>query len=153
MPYSRRVMGSALRGVNRTEAASIASQRGRYLDIGLLTRDLREAIIHAPAPSAFAPDARATACSLEAQGPSASAPSGAGFEGRGDSLRLAHSKSGSRKSGATHPPALSYRQCATGPPALEPELVRPAAIARRLGPDAVHNGLLAEADPLSSPEL
>jgi 23S rRNA (guanosine2251-2'-O)-methyltransferase len=36
---------------------------------------------------------------------------------------------------------------------LEPELVRPDAIAHRLGPDAVHNGLLAEADPLPSPEL
>jgi 23S rRNA (guanosine2251-2'-O)-methyltransferase len=34
-----------------------------------------------------------------------------------------------------------------------PELVRPDAIASRLGPDAVHNGLLAEADPLPSPEL
>src|SRR6266571_3920211 len=37
--------------------------------------------------------------------------------------------------------------------AVEPELVRPDAIARRLGPDAVHNGVLAEADPLPSPEL
>jgi 23S rRNA (guanosine2251-2'-O)-methyltransferase len=37
--------------------------------------------------------------------------------------------------------------------AVEPELVRPDAIAQRLGPDAVHNGLLAEADPLPSPEL
>ena len=37
--------------------------------------------------------------------------------------------------------------------AVEPELVRPDAIARRLGPDAVHNGLLAEAEPLPSPEL
>src|SRR5438034_575975 len=36
---------------------------------------------------------------------------------------------------------------------LEPELVRPDAIARRLGADAVHNGLLAEPDPLPSPEL
>jgi 23S rRNA (guanosine2251-2'-O)-methyltransferase len=36
---------------------------------------------------------------------------------------------------------------------IETELVRPDAIARRLGPDAVHNGLLAEADPLPSPEL
>src|SRR5262245_28670441 len=35
---------------------------------------------------------------------------------------------------------------------IEPELVRPDAIAHRLGPDAVHNGLLAEADPLPSPE-
>ena len=39
------------------------------------------------------------------------------------------------------------------PLAVEPELVRPDAIAQRLGPDAVHNGLLAEADPLPSPEL
>jgi 23S rRNA (guanosine2251-2'-O)-methyltransferase len=31
---------------------------------------------------------------------------------------------------------------------VEPELVRPDAIAARLGPDAVHQGLLAEADPL-----
>jgi 23S rRNA (guanosine2251-2'-O)-methyltransferase len=36
---------------------------------------------------------------------------------------------------------------------VEPEIVRPDAIARRLGADAVHNGLLAEADPLPSPEL
>ena len=38
-------------------------------------------------------------------------------------------------------------------PAVETELVRPDVIAKRLGPDAVHNGLLAEADPLPSPEL
>ena len=31
---------------------------------------------------------------------------------------------------------------------VEPELVRPHAIAARLGPDAVHQGLLIEADPL-----
>ena len=37
--------------------------------------------------------------------------------------------------------------------ALEPEIVRPDVIARRLGPDAVHNGLLAEADALPSPDL
>jgi 23S rRNA (guanosine2251-2'-O)-methyltransferase len=36
---------------------------------------------------------------------------------------------------------------------VEPELIRPDAIAARLGPDAVHQGLLAEADPLASPEL
>jgi 23S rRNA (guanosine2251-2'-O)-methyltransferase len=36
---------------------------------------------------------------------------------------------------------------------VEIEPVRPDAIAHRLGPDAVHNGLLAEADPLPSPEL
>src|SRR5262245_5424214 len=37
--------------------------------------------------------------------------------------------------------------------AAEPEIVRPDAIAQRLAPDAVHNGLLAEADPLPAPEL
>src|SRR5215470_2278643 len=36
---------------------------------------------------------------------------------------------------------------------VTPEIVRPDAIAARLSPDAVHNGLLAEADPLPAPEL
>jgi len=36
---------------------------------------------------------------------------------------------------------------------VAPELVRPDTIAARLGPDAVHQGLLAEADPLPSPDL
>jgi len=36
---------------------------------------------------------------------------------------------------------------------IGPELVRPDAIAAKLGPDAVHQGLLAEADPLPSPEV
>ena len=35
---------------------------------------------------------------------------------------------------------------------VKPELVRPDVIDARLGPDAVHQGLLAEADPLSLPE-
>jgi 23S rRNA (guanosine2251-2'-O)-methyltransferase len=39
------------------------------------------------------------------------------------------------------------------PVPLTPELVRPDAIAARLTPDAVHQGLLAEADPLPSPDL
>ena len=34
-----------------------------------------------------------------------------------------------------------------------PEIVRPGAIAERLAPDAVHQGLYLEADPLPSPEL
>jgi len=34
-----------------------------------------------------------------------------------------------------------------------PEIVRPDAIAAQLGPDAVHQGLFAEADPLPSPEI
>ncbi|UTD28640.1 23S rRNA (guanosine(2251)-2'-O)-methyltransferase RlmB [Bradyrhizobium sp. WD16] len=38
-------------------------------------------------------------------------------------------------------------------PPVTPELVRPAAIDQRLGPDAVHQGLYAEADPLPSPAL
>jgi 23S rRNA (guanosine2251-2'-O)-methyltransferase len=33
------------------------------------------------------------------------------------------------------------------------EAVRPDEIARKLGPEAVHNGLLAEADPLEAPDL
>jgi 23S rRNA (guanosine2251-2'-O)-methyltransferase len=36
---------------------------------------------------------------------------------------------------------------------VAPDLVRPDAIAGRLGPDAVHQGLLAEADPLPSPDI
>src|SRR5579872_545329 len=36
---------------------------------------------------------------------------------------------------------------------VEPELVRPQEIAGRLSPDALHQGLLVEADPLPSPEL
>jgi 23S rRNA (guanosine2251-2'-O)-methyltransferase len=36
---------------------------------------------------------------------------------------------------------------------VEPELVRPDAIAARLSADAVHQGLYAEADPLPSPAL
>lgn len=36
---------------------------------------------------------------------------------------------------------------------VTPQIVRPDEIARRLGPDAVHNGLLAEADPLAGPDI
>jgi 23S rRNA (guanosine2251-2'-O)-methyltransferase len=36
---------------------------------------------------------------------------------------------------------------------LAPEIVRPGLIDARLGPDAVHQGLLAEADPLPSPDI
>jgi 23S rRNA (guanosine2251-2'-O)-methyltransferase len=36
---------------------------------------------------------------------------------------------------------------------VEPELVRPDTIVQRLGPDAVHQGLLVEADPLPVPTL
>ena len=41
----------------------------------------------------------------------------------------------------------------TSTPAITPEIVRPSAIDQRLGPDAVHQGLLAEADPLPSPDI
>ncbi len=36
---------------------------------------------------------------------------------------------------------------------IAPELVRPSQIDHELGPDAVHQGLLAEADPLPSPDI
>jgi 23S rRNA (guanosine2251-2'-O)-methyltransferase len=36
---------------------------------------------------------------------------------------------------------------------LTPEIVRPNLIDQRLWPDAVHQGLLAEADPLDSPDI
>jgi 23S rRNA (guanosine2251-2'-O)-methyltransferase len=36
---------------------------------------------------------------------------------------------------------------------VRPEIVRPNVIDQRLGPDAVHQGLLAEADPLPSPDI
>ena len=36
---------------------------------------------------------------------------------------------------------------------VTPEIVRPNTIDQRLGPDAVHQGLLAEADPLPSPDI
>ena len=36
---------------------------------------------------------------------------------------------------------------------LEPEVMRPDALAARLTPDAVHQGLIAEADALSAPEI
>ena len=39
------------------------------------------------------------------------------------------------------------------PSPVEPEIVRPGAIAERLPPDAVHQGLYLEADPLPSPEI
>jgi 23S rRNA (guanosine2251-2'-O)-methyltransferase len=38
-------------------------------------------------------------------------------------------------------------------PPLAPELVRPDALAARLTPDAVHQGLIAEADALPSPDI
>ena len=36
---------------------------------------------------------------------------------------------------------------------VPPEIVRPGQIDQRLGPDAVHQGMLAEADPLPSPDI
>ena len=39
------------------------------------------------------------------------------------------------------------------PISLEPEMVRPDALAARLGPEAVHQGVMAEADPLPSPDI
>jgi 23S rRNA (guanosine2251-2'-O)-methyltransferase len=53
---------------------------------------------------------------------------------------------------ATENAARRLAQDAIATP-IEPELVRPDRIAQRLGPDAVHNGLLAEADPLPALDL
>ncbi|PPQ44126.1 23S rRNA (guanosine(2251)-2'-O)-methyltransferase RlmB [Rhodopseudomonas palustris] len=36
---------------------------------------------------------------------------------------------------------------------IAPEIVRPSEIDRQLGPDAVHQGMLAEADPLQGPRI
>src|SRR5437879_12719170 len=36
---------------------------------------------------------------------------------------------------------------------VTPEIVRPSLIDQRLGPDAVHQGLLVEANPLPSPDI
>ena len=36
---------------------------------------------------------------------------------------------------------------------LTPDIVRPSVIAERLSPDAVHQGIYAEADPLPSPDI
>src|SRR5882762_6456118 len=36
---------------------------------------------------------------------------------------------------------------------VAPDIVRPSAIAERLSPDAVHQGIYAEADPLPSPDI
>jgi 23S rRNA (guanosine2251-2'-O)-methyltransferase len=45
---------------------------------------------------------------------------------------------------------LADEKIPTSPP---PEIVRPDAIAARLAPDAVHQGLYLEADPLASPPI
>src|SRR5215467_16316369 len=45
---------------------------------------------------------------------------------------------------------LAEENIATG---VTPEIVRPQLIDQRLGPDAVHQGMLAEADPLPSPDI
>jgi 23S rRNA (guanosine2251-2'-O)-methyltransferase len=45
---------------------------------------------------------------------------------------------------------LADGNIATG---IAPEIVRPSVIDHELGPDAVHQGLFAEADPLPSPDI
>jgi 23S rRNA (guanosine2251-2'-O)-methyltransferase len=49
--------------------------------------------------------------------------------------------------------ALRRLQSEGVPLPVTPEVVKPDALAARLGPDAVHQGLLAEADPLFAPGL
>jgi 23S rRNA (guanosine2251-2'-O)-methyltransferase len=55
--------------------------------------------------------------------------------------------------GTLSPFENSARRLAEEPGAVAPEIVRPDAIAARLPPDAVHQGLYAEADPLRAPGL
>jgi 23S rRNA (guanosine2251-2'-O)-methyltransferase len=57
-----------------------------------------------------------------------------------------------RKLFATENAARRLAEDGTALP-VAPEIVRPEAIARRLPPDAVHQGLLAEADALPAPDL
>src|SRR6266540_1427263 len=68
------------------------------------------------------------------------------------SAALANPERGIRKLFLTENAArrLSDENIDTRVPA---EIVRPNAIDQRLGPDAVHQGLLAEADPLPSPDI
>ena len=49
--------------------------------------------------------------------------------------------------------ALRRRTEDPGPRRVEPQRVRPQTIAQRLSPDALHQGLLVEADPLPAPAL
>ncbi|MGJ4945501.1 23S rRNA (guanosine(2251)-2'-O)-methyltransferase RlmB [Bradyrhizobium sp. HKCCYLS1011] len=67
-------------------------------------------------------------------------------------LALANPKRRIRKLYLTENAArrLAEEQIATR---VTPEIVRPGDIDRQLGPDAVHQGLLAEADPLPSPDI
>ena len=53
---------------------------------------------------------------------------------------------------ATENAAIRLRE-EVGALRIEPELVRPQAIGALLGPDAVHQGLYLEADPLPAPAL
>jgi 23S rRNA (guanosine2251-2'-O)-methyltransferase len=55
-----------------------------------------------------------------------------------------------RKLWATENAARRLQESGLG---IAPEIVRPDFIDRRLGPDAVHQGLLAESDPLPSPSI
>jgi 23S rRNA (guanosine2251-2'-O)-methyltransferase len=49
--------------------------------------------------------------------------------------------------------ALRHLREDGAPIRVEPEMVRPDALAARLGPEAVHQGVLAEVDPLPSPDI
>ena len=119
--------------------------------------DMRHPATGQPADAKTRQDGRADwrAASVAARRAAAPQPDGDGAV----TLRLAHREGRAGKSGAPRPQTLRHgkRHAAAGrgrrAPRRRAELVRPDAIAHRLGPDAVHQGLLAEADPLPSPEL
>ena len=78
----------------------------------------------------------------------------------GHSVRLAHGDGGAGQPGAPDPQAAGSPKTPPGgwpttrsTRGCTPEIVRPSLIDDRLGPDAVHQGLLAEADPLDSPDI
>ena len=84
---------------------------------------------------------------------------GAPPERPGDPLRLHTVKAALENPARAHPRcwttenALRRLREDGAPISLEPEMVRPDALARPAGPEAVHQGVLAEADPLPSPDI
>ena len=83
----------------------------------------------------------------------------AGSDDGGVPLRVAYGDGRTRQSSAAYPQMLATENAVRRLTddnielPVEPELVRPNAIAARLSPDAVHQGLLAEADPFPRPHF
>lgn len=149
-------MGSACRLVNRAEAALATASRNRLilgLPRGSLASSMRP---RRPHPS-HTPQPRRSGLTRKGARPAAAGEpkrsgSGAAILYGWHTVKAAL-ENPARRIRRLYATANAARRLAEQGVALEPEIVRPDAIARRLGPDAVHNGVLAEADPLPSPEL